>query len=483
MATTKFLKRSNKSGWIISSVVVLAIVLSMTGYYYSKSKSTNAIQATLETSTIGTGDIILSASGLGTLIPSEEVSFGFDNSGKVEEVLVKLGDTVEAGQVLATQENSTIALEYKRAEANLAALSSPSAIASAEQAMFDAKETLVSAKDTYQHMIGPDLLIAQENEQQAQLKVQAAKDAVGQDASDENKQLLTIAETALENTEKILAQAKRDYEGKYLFQEYYFPVRNDNGITIDRQVFAPTEAEIATAQAAYELAKANLSDAQNYLDILNGTKTTSDVPVSSFTSITEAKIAFDQAKADLDATELIAPISGTITSVSINPGENVGTSAIITISNMSQPYVVDAYLDETDWDKAKVGYTANVTFDLLPDSTYPGKIIRVYPALDDSSGTSLVHILVQLDNKINVNIPAGATVSVDVTGGEALDVVVVPTSALKEVDGKYTVYLMKNGQPVEQKVEIGIQDILNAEVQSGLQTGDVVLTNATDISE
>ena len=46
--------------------------------------------------------------------------------------------------------------------------------------------------------------------------------------------------------------------------------------------------------------------------------------------------------------------------------------------------------------------------------------------------------------------------------------------------GKYVVYLMKNGEPVEQEVEIGIQDILNAEVKSGLQTGDVVLTNATD---
>ncbi len=51
------------------------------------------------------------------------------------------------------------------------------------------------------------------------------------------------------------------------------------------------------------------------------------------------------------------------------------------------------------------------------------------------------------------------------------------------MDGKYIVYQMKNGQPVEQEVEIGIQDILNAEVKSGLQTGDVVLTNATDISE
>jgi macrolide-specific efflux system membrane fusion protein len=83
-----------------------------------------------------------------------------------------------------------------------------------------------------------------------------------------------------------------------------------------------------------------------------------------------------------------------------------------------------------------------------------------------------------------VELPVGATASVDVTGGTALDAILVPTSALREVEpGKYIVYLMKNGEPVEQNVEIGIQDILNAEISSGLQPGDVVLTNATDVSK
>jgi hypothetical protein len=38
---------------------------------------------------------------------------------------------------------------------------------------------------------------------------------------------------------------------------------------------------------------------------------------------------------------------------------------------------------------------------------------------------------------------------------------------------------MKNGDPVEQGVELGLQDILYAEVKSGLKAGDVVLTDAT----
>ncbi len=238
------------------------------------------------------------------------------------------------------------------------------------------------------------------------------------------------------------------------------------------------------ARAAYELAAANVADAQNYLDVLNGVKETDDVPASSVSSITEAKAAYDTAKANLDATELIAPISGTITSIDLTAGSEAGTSSVVTISNLNQPYLIDASLDETDWDKAKVGFTANVTFDLLPDDTYSGKIVQVDPKLDDSSGTSMVHILVQLDESVKKDLPIGSTTSVDVTGGEALGAVLVPISALKEVEtGNYIVYIMKNGSLVEQEVEIGLQDILYAEVKSGLQRGDVVLTDATTVNQ
>ncbi|HEX2995994.1 MAG TPA: HlyD family efflux transporter periplasmic adaptor subunit, partial [Anaerolineales bacterium] len=192
----------------------------------------------------------------------------------------------------------------------------------------------------------------------------------------------------------------------------------------------------------------------------------------------------DAAEAELAATELIAPISGTVTSLNLSIDEEMRGNSVITISNMDQPYIFDISLDETDWDTAKVGYTATVTFDLLPDKDYTGKVIRVYPALDDSSDVSMIHVQVQLDHTINVDVPAGSTVSAEVTGGEALGAVVVPISALKETgSGKYSVYLIKSGKPVEQEVEIGLQDILYAEVKSGLKVGDIVLTDATTVAQ
>jgi len=476
---THSLKRLTKRS-LLWAVIVLVILLSGTGYYYyNKLLSSKTSTTPIATTIIGTGDIVLSGTGPGTLIPNQEVSFGFKNSGKVSQVLAKVGDKVKAGQVLARLENTTIQLQYNLAQANLVALSSPSAIAAAEQAVADAKESLATARDNLQFLIGPEVFVAEQKLADTQQGLEGAKAAFAKDPSDANKQKLSEAESALAEAQKTVDYAYNNYSNSYTLQTFTYPIRNDKGVTKRRELIAPTDAELLAARAAYELATTNLKDAQNYLDVLNGRLPVDQAPASSVTQITEAQTAFDQAKADLQAAELIAPISGIITSIDLNAGVNVGTSAIVTISNSDQPYTLDVYLDETDWDKAKIGYPATVTFDMLPNKTYAGKVIEVYPALDSSSGTSLVHIRVQLNTSLNVDLPASATASVNVVGGKALGVVIVPISALNEVQpGKYIVYLIKNGKPVEQEVEIGLESIVNAEVKSGLKPGDVVLTNA-----
>jgi HlyD family secretion protein len=481
--SSKTLKRTMKNRWMIFSLIAAVIVFSAV-FYASKTRQSVSKENVPQTSTIGTGNIILSATGLGTLIPNQEVSFGFKQSGQVSEVLATLGEKVEAGQVLARLDSKTLELQYKQAEGNIAAFSSPAEIASAEQAVQDAKESLATARDDLQFLIGPDVFVAEQKLAEAQQGLDSAKAALAKKASDANKRKLTAAETAVAEAQKNVNYAYDNYSNSYTLQTFTYPIRNDKGVTKRRELIAPTDAELLAARAAYELATTNLNDAENYLEVLNGTKKMEDVPTSSVTSITEAKLALDSAKAALDATELIAPISGTITSIDLSVGENIGTSAVITISNMDQPYTLDASLDETDWDQAKIGYATTVTFDLLPDENYSGKIIQVYPKLDDSSGTSMVHVVLQLDDIINADLPVGSTASVDVTGGEALNVVLVPVTALKEVEsGKYVVYLMNNGNPVEEQVEVGLQDILNAEVKSGLKKGDVVLTDATAVNQ
>ena len=62
-------------------------------------------------------------------------------------------------------------------------------------------------------------------------------------------------------------------------------------------------------------------------------------------------------------------------------------------------------------------------------------------------------------------------------GGEARGAVLVPVGAIHEIErGHYVVYILQNGQKVERAIEIGLKNDTYAEVKSGLEAGEVVLT-------
>ena len=91
-----------KSFWIIALVLVLAA--GGGGYYYYRHVSAQAQELaeepTITTTTVRRGDLLITASGSGTLEPGVEISVGFQNGGVLSELLVEVGDQVDAGQIL-----------------------------------------------------------------------------------------------------------------------------------------------------------------------------------------------------------------------------------------------------------------------------------------------------------------------------------------------------------------------------------------------
>ena len=136
----------------------------------------------------------------------------------------------------------------------------------------------------------------------------------------------------------------------------------------------PPTAKIAAARATYELAIEKKNEAQAYLDMLNGEALPEDVPGSSLTSLVEAQTALQTAQENLEATQLISPISGIVTDLTASVGDYVSASSIITVADLSQPYTIDAYFDAEDWSKVQAGYEAEIVFDILPDDTYTGTV-------------------------------------------------------------------------------------------------------------
>jgi multidrug efflux pump subunit AcrA (membrane-fusion protein) len=170
-----------------------------------------------------------------------------------------------------------------------------------------------------------------------------------------------------------------------------------------------------------------------------------------------------------------------VTDLTASVGDHVGTDSMITVADLNQPYTIDAYFDAEDWSKVQAGYETEVVFDILPDDTFTGSVTLVYPELDTSSNSSLVHAIVKLNEAIDASLPSGTSAAVDVIGGKAEDAVLVPVEALHEIDGgKYTVFVMESGAPRLRVVEVGLQDITYAEIKSGVQSGETVTTGIVE---
>ena len=141
------------------------------------------------------------------------------------------------------------------------------------------------------------------------------------------------------------------------------------------------------------------------------------------------------------------------------------------------------FLDETDWGMIAVDYPVDVTFDVLPDKTFSGKVVQVDPALYTEQNTSVVRAVVRLDdaNFDGSKLPVGSAAAVEVIGGRAEGAILVPVEALREASpGQYTVFVMVDGQPKLRVVEVGLQDLFYAEILFGLEVGDVVTTGLAE---
>ena len=460
---------------------------------YSKATvvAQNANGSQPQTTVVRRGDLTVSASGTGTLIAQNDASFGFETAGRVSAVNVKVGDRVDAGQVLAKMDDTLAQMKYAETQQALQELYSAASIATVEQEISTAQDTEFAAREWLKYLISPEVLEAEENLAIAQQKLADAQTEAKANPTDASNLAVKEKEEALTYLQDKLSQAQTYYQDTYLpekFGEYEnlgsrrFPhmvlkteIDERTGDLVP-VIDEPSADDIATARNNYIQAQQTIQEGKKYLEVLKTGQIPDDATGEKITALYEAQLAVEDAKSALDAMQLVAPISGTVTSLDLNVGEQAGTDSVVTISQLSQPYTLDAYIDAEDWDMARAGNKVNVTFDLLPEKTYTGTVTLVYPELSESFESSLVRLVVQLDQSISQDLPAGTSGTVNVIGGEARNAVLVPLAAIhRGNDGKAYVTLLQNGQQVEREIELGLQNDAYAEVKSGLDAGETVV--------
>jgi multidrug efflux pump subunit AcrA (membrane-fusion protein) len=146
---------------------------------------------------------------------------------------------------------------------------------------------------------------------------------------------------------------------------------------------------------------------------------------------------------------------------------------------------VEFSVDETDMDKVKVGETATVVFDALPNNTYTGAVTQVDASLSTVSGYQALKGVITLELTTEQSASpflSGLTGSVEIINGKAENALLVPLEALRDLgDGQYGVMVVQSDSSLKLKVvEVGLMDDTYAEIKSGVSLGDKVSTGLAE---
>ncbi len=506
--------RAKRRGrWLLIALMLVALAAIAGWYYVSHYRvAAQPAEPTLQTARVRVGDITVTASGTGNLLPGRELDLGFPSGGIVAELLVQVGDQVAAGDLLARLADADAKAQVAQAEANLrlaelkladlkgtadpvalAAARATLAAAQADQSkllapptdaeVLAARENLKSAQEALALLeAGPDpekIKIAKANLTLAEINVRAAQAAydkiAGRDNAGATKEAADLWQ-ATTNYEK----AKAEYEEALA------------GPTAD--TLAAARAKVALSQAqlqsllagpdpqAEAAAEAKVIQAQTQLEALLAGASAEDLE-SVGLGVTLAGYSLENARRQLAETELRAPMAGTVVAINADTGEVVGASPVVTLADLGAP-LVRFWVEETDLMSVAPGNPVEIVFEALPDLVFSGEVERVDPALAAVDGTPAIQAWASVDLTSHpVDLISGMTAEVVIVAGQAKGALLVPVQALRETTpGQYTVFVVKSDGKLELRpVEIGLKDYANPEVLSGLEKGEVVSTGTVEV--
>ncbi|HTK44117.1 MAG TPA: efflux RND transporter periplasmic adaptor subunit [Patescibacteria group bacterium] len=240
-------------------------------------------------------------------------------------------------------------------------------------------------------------------------------------------------------------------------------------------------AQIANARRAASSAALQLKQAKSDKADASGTAAKRQAQIN----LNNAESAEAKSKSDLAALEALrafetitAPADGTITQVAISAGSDAPSGAAITM--IAGTLQVTTNVVESDIAAIKLDQQATVTVSAL-DASLQGKVVAIAPvgSASGSNGVVAYPVTIALDAPPSALRP-GMSADVSITAASATNVLSIPSRALSGAAGAYTVrVLAADGTVSVRGVEVGLVTSSLAEIKSGLQAGDRVVTGTS----
>lgn len=439
--------------------LAILVVLILAGSVYYGIKKSQADIVTVQTGKVVRQDVVSTVTASGEIRPRNYVNVGANVMGRITELLVKEGDRVRKGQLLARLESVQANADVN---AQLASLSAAQAeVNGAEASLRAAEESLRSAQATVDRAKAELQRATLDFERGQQL---FAEKLISKQEFDQRRAQAESAAASLREAEARLAQVRAQRE--------------------------QTAAALASAQKRVAQIQASLV---RFKDVLNKHLATSPI----------------------DGIVTNLPVRAGETVV---PGiQNSPASLIMTIADMSL-ITAEVKVDETDIVYIKLDQPADITIDAIPNKTFKGHVIEIgNTAILRSTGLAASQsaissqeakdfkVVIALDDP-PAEIRPGLSCTAKITTATRKNVLTIPIQALtvrqkgdllpkpkkgvqaataaqqlsekerkEEVQG---VFVVSGGKAVFRKVETGINGATDIEILGGLKEGEEIVTGS-----
>jgi Cu(I)/Ag(I) efflux system membrane fusion protein len=194
-----------------------------------------------------------------------------------------------------------------------------------------------------------------------------------------------------------------------------------------------------------------------------------DLPAEEIRALEERRQAHD-------AVVFRSPVTGFVLEKQALAGMHVMPGqTLYKIADLSVVWI-EADLYETELPLVRVGQRATVTLDAYPDEQFTGRVIYIYPFVDEKTRTNKVRY--EFVNR-GGRLKPGMYANVEITGS-AGSAIVVPANAVLDSGKEQVVFVSKgDGYFEPRRVKIGRRFDDRIQIVDGVKEGEQVATSAT----
>jgi HlyD family secretion protein len=425
---------------------------------------------TVVTQPVERKSVAVTISANGTVSAERSINLSPKSAGVIKSLLVKEGDRVRQGQLIAVMDDSNLRGQYQQMqgqlaqqEANLQRLiagNRPEDIAKAEAQLAEARANLQQLKSGNRSQ---DIA-------QAEARLQQQKATLQQRETDAQRYQQLYEQGAI---------AKQTLDQKIGDRDVARAQVREATQALALQNAGARPEEIAQAEARVA------QQTQTVAALRSGNRS-EDIDQAR-AQVQSAQGALATIQAELDDTQIRAPFDGIVIKKYADVGAFVSpsmsgssasasSSSILTLSSQRQQVVVN--LSESQLAKVKVGQSVTIQADAIPSETFRGQVEQIAPQASVSQNVTSFEVRVKLTSANADQLKAGMNVEADFAIQTLDNALLVPNAAVvQQAEGAGVYVLDQNRNPVFKPIDLGVTVGQTTEVKSGLNGDEQVLVS------